>query len=192
MSWFDGESKVSNLSRKDHVAKIKYKQIIADKANFFHCLTDKNIEKDVQYRIVTSKSFNALCVIEFIDNNYVIDEIFIAVYRMNSKATMYLHDFIERGININIAVSDFFRENKRYERWCHDLIRFAEKYDNVSVKFVRSHAKVFLCKTECGKYIVFEGSGNLSDNSRIEQYLLEDSPKMYEFHKKWIMELTDE
>jgi len=45
---------------------------------------------------------------------------------------------------------------------------------------------------ECGKHIVFEGSGNLSDNARIEQYILENNKQAYEFHKNWIMEAMSE
>ena len=47
----------------------------------------------------------------------------------------------------------------------------SENKENVKTTFCSSHAKVFLAKTTCGKHIVFEGSGNLSDNSRIEQYI---------------------
>lgn len=41
--------------------------------------------------------------------------------------------------------------------------------------------------TKDNRHIVFEGSGNLSDNARIEQYLIEDNETTYNFHKEWII-----
>jgi len=62
----------------------------------------------------------------------------------------------------------------------------SDKATNVKTSFYHSHAKIFLAKTKCDKYIVFEGSGNLSDNARLEQYLFENNKETYEFHKNWI------
>lgn len=48
-----------------------------------------------------------------------------------------------------------------------------------------NHAKVLIAR--CGEdYFVFEGSGNMSDNARIEQYRYENSKAVYDFHKRWM------
>ena len=142
---------------------------------------------NVQYRMVTEQSFNAIVVIDFLLKRYELIEIYIAVYRMNEQSVNKLKSIIDAGnIKCSILLSSFFRENKRYERWAEELIMYAEKKENVEVSFAVNHAKVFIAKTKDLKFIVFEGSGNLSDNARIEQYLIEDNETTYNFHKEWI------
>lgn len=185
MAWYDNPNKIED--GVECLAKIKYDNIVFKKAKSFMDIVGDEIEKGVQYRIVTDKGFNAISVIEYLSNKYEIEEIYVAVYRMNILAVNKLIEFVSRQeVKCNILVSSFFRENKKYEKWANDLVLFSEKYDNAKVCFAQSHAKVFLAKTKCGKNIVFEGSGNLSDNSRIEQYIYEDNERSYNFHSTWI------
>jgi hypothetical protein len=65
---------------------------------------------------------------------------------------------------------------------------YAENKKDVQISFAVNHAKVFIAKTKDNRHIVFEGSGNLSDNARIEQYLIEDNEVTYNFHKQWIID----
>ena len=37
-----------------------------------------------------------------------------------------------------------------------------------------------------------KGSGNMSDNARIERYVYENNKEVSEFHKEWIGELCNE
>ena len=46
-------------------------------------------------------------------------------------------------------------------------------------------------KTTDNRYFVVEGSGNLSNNARIEQYLFEQSKEMFDFHKSWVDEIVE-
>lgn len=45
-------------------------------------------------------------------------------------------------------------------------------------------------KTLEDEYFVIEGSGNLSDNARIEQYLFEQCKETYDFHVSWMQDLS--
>lgn len=45
-------------------------------------------------------------------------------------------------------------------------------------------------KDDKGNHFVFEGSGNMSDNARIEQYLYENNQKTFNFHKQWMNDLV--
>ena len=192
MAWYDLDEAEKTESKKEYLARIKYDNIIFKKAKSFMDIVDGELLDGVQYRIITEQGFNAITVIKYLSEMYALTDIYIAVYRMNEKAVQKLIDFIERdGININIVLSSFFRENKRYEKWCHDLISFSENRKHVKVTFAWSHAKVFLAKTTDNKHIVFEGSGNLSDNARIEQYIIENNKKSYEFHRQWISEILN-
>ena len=70
------------------------------------------------------------------------------------------------------------------------LKEFCNKNKRCNHVYTHNHSKVLAVKTETG-YYVFEGSGNMSDNARIEQYVYEESKDVYNFHKGWMNELID-
>jgi len=191
MAWYDLNEKKEEKQEKtrEYLARVKYDEIICKKTNNFLDVIGDELAENVQYRMVTERSFNAIVVINYLMQKYQLVEIYIAVYRMNELSVNKLKSIIEQeNINCSILLSSFFRENKKYEKWCEELIMFSEKKENVKVGFAVNHAKVFLAKTKDNRFIVFEGSGNLSDNARIEQYLIEDNEITFNFHKQWIIE----
>lgn len=177
-----------NVSRK---AMVKYANLITKSMRYLEEIADFDLPEGTQYRIVTTKNMNALTAIYALLQNHEPEEIIIAIYRMNQPAVVKIIGLSET-VPISILISSFFRENKKYENWTRMLINAAKDNPNLTVKSTWSHAKVTLIKTKCGKHIVFEGSGNLSDNARIEQYILENNKQAYEFHKNWIMEAMSE
>lgn len=188
MPWYD--LKENPETKKEYLSRVKYNEIIGKRAKSFMDIVDGKLLPNIQYRIVTEHGFNAITVIKYLQDFYQLTEIYIAVYRMNQLAVRKLIEFIDNSeIKTNIILSSFFRENKKYEKWAHDLVAYANGKKTVRIKFTRSHAKVFLAKTKNNQYIVFEGSGNLSDNSRIEQYIIENNKTVYEFHKNWMDEI---
>ncbi len=197
MSWFDLTKKEATEEdaaedKRESKAQIKYNKIVMKSASSFMDIVDGELTEGVQYRIVTNQGFNAITVIEYLKNKYDFAEVYIAVYRMNLRSVQRIKEMLtNEDVNFVILLSSFFRDNKRYERWANDLMIHAESYKNLKIEFARNHAKVFLCKTKDGQHIVFEGSGNLSDNSRIEQYLIENNKTAYDFHKKWIDEIVE-
>ena len=185
MAWYDLEAKTE--TKREYLARIKYDKIVCDRASNFKDIVGGELEENTQYRLVTDMSFNAITVIEYLLKFYKIDELYIVVYRMNNKSFDYLKKIIEEdSIKTGFIVSTFFRANKQYERWAKEIKILSDTTKNIQTAFYNSHAKVFLAKTVCGKYIVFEGSGNLSHNERIEQYIFENNKSVYEFHKNWI------
>jgi hypothetical protein len=186
MAWYDLNEKKE--TKREYLARVKYDEIICKKTKNFIDVIGDELSKNVQYRLVTERSFNAIIVINYLLKKYELIEIYIAVYRMNELSVNKLKTIIDTDeIECSILLSSFFRENKKYERWAEELIMYASKKNNVNVAFAVNHAKVFLAKTKDNRHIVFEGSGNLSDNARIEQYLIEDNETTYYFHREWII-----
>jgi hypothetical protein len=187
MAWYDLKEKTETTN--DYLQKVKYDEIICNKTKNFVDIIGDELSKNVQYRMVTDKSFNAIVVIDYLLKKYELVEIYIAVYRMNLLSVNKLKLIIDDGnVKCFILLSSFFRENKRYERWAEELLMYAENKKDVQISFAVNHAKVFIAKTKDNRHIVFEGSGNLSDNARIEQYLIEDNEVTYNFHKQWIID----
>lgn len=150
------------------------------------------IEPGEQYRIVTTKSISALTAVKSIIERGKIEEITIAIYRMNLGAVSFLQDLCEDGIKINLLLSSFFRENKKYEAWTRKIKHLGEIRNNLKVEYCYSHAKIALIKTAAGEKIVFEGPGNMAHNARIEQYILENNADVYDFHYDWILKIINE
>lgn len=172
---------------REYKAKIKYQQLITSRAKSFNDIVSLDLIENTQYRIVTSMSFNAITVIQYLLKYYQITEMSIAVFRMNNKAFDYLKEFILKDdVPSNILVSIFFSNNKKYERWAKELMDLGRNQINVNVGYGNTHTKIFICKTKCGKHIVFEGSGNITHNERLEQYIYENNKQVYDFHKSWI------
>ncbi len=179
------ESKTGlSVSRK---AIVKYEKLITRSVRDLSEIANFDLLPGEQYRIITTKNMNALTAIYALMQNHEIEEIVIAIYRMNQPAVMKIIEIAET-IPVWVLLSSFFRENKKYENWTRIIESKAKTMNNLNVSFAWSHAKITLIKTKCGKHIVFEGSGNLSDNARIEQYILENNEDAYKFHRAWIME----
>lgn len=188
----DFESTDDKVKSRHKIATVKYNKMIALKSANLKEMIDLDLRAGFQCRFVTNQSFNAVVAIDAIAQKYDIKKIVIVVYRMNLRTVDRMKQIINDGISVTILLSSFFRENKRYEKWCEELVAFCADREQCIVAFSWSHAKVVLVKTLCGKHIVFEGSGNLSDNARIEQYLIENNKMMYDFHLSWIMEEINE
>lgn len=172
---------------REAIKKVKYDEIITKKVESFTEIVGIELKKNVQYRIITNKSFNAVSVLKHIIEKHKIIEMYIVVYRMNNLAFNMIKEIIEiDNIPTGFIISVFFRNNKKYEAWVSQLKYMNQNKRNIKLAFINSHAKVFLAKTEDQKHYVFEGSGNLSHNERIEQYIYEDNKEVYEFHKNWI------
>lgn len=193
---FDIDLSTRKPNRQPEISRkvmLKYERILTQSVRDLADIVKFDLTEGTQYRIVTTKSINALTAVKAMLSEYQPTEIIMAIYRMNQPAVATICDISENSdIPVAVLVSSFFRENKKYENWTRMLETAGKRIANLTVGFAWSHAKVTLIKTACGKHIVFEGSGNLSDNARIEQYMMENNKQAYEFHKAWIMEAMSE
>lgn len=150
-------------------------------------------EKGEQYVIVTEKQFNAFALVLSLVQDRIIDELYFAIYRINQPTVDALIQFIQDGRikKGGFVISNFFNQTKKPERWALKLVDFCDNNRSFDCVYVHNHAKV-LCLKEQDNYFVFEGSGNMSDNARIEQYRYENCRETFDFHKKWMVELWRE
>ena len=73
----------------------------------------------------------------------------------------------------------------------NELIELKNNNPEISLIFAWNHTKIIGIKTANNEYYVAEGSGNMSNNARIEQYLFEQSKESYDFHKSWIKDIIE-
>jgi hypothetical protein len=65
----------------------------------------------------------------------------------------------------------------------------AMEHPRVEFRVANSHAKVF-AMTDGKDYITISGSGNWSENPRLENYCISNDRTRYEFHKAWMLEIA--
>ena len=199
-NWHNDESFISQdgkkISSQKALEQRALKRII--KNNKIHFLKAKALsdlclkpKKNEQYRIITEKQFNAYALILHLLQTEIIEEMYLAIYRINQPTVDSLIDLIESNKikKSTFVISNFFNQTKKPEKWAIKLKNFCDKNDRCKHIYIHNHSKVLAIKTK-ENYFIFEGSGNMSDNARIEQYIYEESKDVFLFHKKWMSELA--
>jgi hypothetical protein len=147
-------------------------------------------KENEQIRIITQKAFNAYALLLYIVERHMIEECYLTTYNMDKNTIMGLETLIQsdniKKLTILISESVIFRMPAR----ARELKATVRRNDNIRMIFCWNHTKIIACKTDAGHFVI-EGSGNLSDNARVEQYLFENCRETYDFHKKWIEAIKD-
>ena len=152
-------------------------------------------EKDNEFLIVTEKAFNAYaCVKQLLSEGSEIDELYLAIYRINSPIVEGLCEMITSGRikKATFIISSFFNQTKKPEQWSVQLKEFCKNNpDRTEFCYLHNHSKILLAR-KGDNYYYFEGSGNMSDNARIEQYRYGNCKQIYDFHQEWMERLINE
>jgi len=162
----------------------------------FHYERIRNVEDLVdppklneQYRLVTQKGFNTFTFILYLLKKFKhIDNLDIITFNMNEGTISALMHLLDKGSvgHLRCVISDSikFRMPNRVAqlRQEHEARKGTGRFD---CAFVWNHAKIALVAIGDNRFVI-EGSGNFSSNAEIEQYVFENNPTAYEFHKDWI------
>ena len=144
-------------------------------------------KKNEQVRLITMNSFNTISIIDYIASQEVIEHAIFVIFAINRQAAKIIINLIntKRILKIDIIVSSIRNAGHKSKSIAVDMLK---NYTNIV--YVNSHAKITLLKTK-NNYYNIEGSGNMSFNGRIEQYVLDNDKVLYDFSKKWIKELME-
>lgn len=136
--------------------------------------------------IITKEQFNAFTFIPFIEKTEKIKQLYLSTYSISKKTIGLLSDMLSNNKVdlIYLVISTFITNSKKESADC--LENTAKKHSNFKYISRHNHSKVILIQTE-NNYYVIEGSGNLTMNGRIEQYVFTCSKELYEFHKEWML-----
>lgn len=164
----------------------KYKVFIEKTYKVIEQIEELGFPKEKeQIRFVTFRTFNAAIFLNHIAKSEVIEELILVVYSINYEAAALIVDLIEKGRikKAKILMSNLRNKaHRKKEQLTRDI--FVE-HPNIELFFASSHSKIMAMKTENGNHYVIEGSGNLSFNSRIEQYIFDNDKGLFEFTSKW-------
>ncbi len=141
------------------------------------------------YFLWTMKSFNAFTFITYtIRYQKHIEELTVSTYGINTRIVNALFNWIDKGAIQK--VNFFMSESAKYRiPKVLDLIdsMSQSRPGKVNLFFGWNHSKITLMKTQKHRFVV-AGSGNFSENARHEQYMFADSPELFDFYHKNIMQ----
>ena len=144
-----------------------------------------------QWRIITEKQFNSYALILGVLRDTDINRLWLSFYSINTATAESLVNLVETGRirQANLVMSVFFIAKKTPPKPILLLKAFAEANPAMRCAFVYNHSKVCAIETADGNHYVFEGSGNCTDNARIEQFVYENNRQTYDFHSGWMDKL---
>lgn len=178
-----------NPGRKEIVSKpVKYKNAES------LAMQIGDISKDDRFFVFLDGNFIFGDFIEawIIKNNWNVTEMTISTLSMSynnidSLKNLFVADYLQK---LNLIVSDYFFSHER-----HELIPYLYQELDIDNRFqlsvARTHTKICLIETSCGKNIIIHGSANLRTSKNVEQIVIEMDPDLFEFNKSWHMEIIE-
>ncbi|MCK9172017.1 MAG: hypothetical protein M0O99_00855 [Desulfuromonas thiophila] len=128
-----------------------------------------------------------------VEKNYYAEELLIATLSLGQENADSLHNLITGGYcdHISLIVSDYWYAHE--VRGGKGGVAYLEKTfgDRLKLAAAGCHTKVTLIRTRCGKHLVMHGSANLRSSQNIEQFVLENSQELYQFHREWMSRILD-
>ena len=179
----EGKDEDGNLEIEDKILKI-----FVEKTNQVIKKVDEIglPQQKQQLRIITMQPFNAVSLIKMIaERETVVDALFV-IFAINKHAAHVLIDLKEKKLlnNCRLLVSQIRNAGHKSKSLAVDLLK-----PHFDVSFFNSHAKIMIMKTVKGNFYSIEGSGNMSFNGRLEQYVIDNDEDIYNFSKEWISEV---
>lgn len=179
----DGKDEDGNLELSDKL----YKKFAEKNTQIIKKVEQIGLPKSgEQLRLITTHPFNTISIISHIANIEIIEHAIFVIFAINQSAAKIIIDLMSKGRvkKITCIVSSIRNAGHISKSIAVDMLK-----NHMDIVFVNSHAKITLLKTENNNYYNIEGSGNFSFNGRLEQYVIDNDIKLYEFSKEWINEI---
>ena len=145
------------------------------------------IEENTVYTIITQKNINPYAfLLNSISQHGYIDNLYIATYRVSYKTATNFQHLLKEGLvkNFILVVNDNYEVLMKNKAGI--LVNLDKNNDNFRLIQRNSHAKVTLIQNS-DEFLVISGSGNYSNNPKIEQYTIMKNKELYDFHKEWML-----
>lgn len=170
------------ITQKQKIKKIAY-QFLEEKGEI------QLPGKDEMIRIVVKRIPSQTFIYKICESE-VIEELTIGIFSISKKIILSIANLIDENRiseNVNILVSDMWAKLKKE----NDYLFLQENLPTAKIGTKRVHVKIMCARTDQGNFYVYEGSGNLSNNTNFEQYIFENRKESYDFHYRWINEFIN-
>lgn len=183
------EAKAADLF-VSHETYLKHKKVVFERAELFAPSFRRVCDEGVQAHMVTQRQLNPVAFIELCRREMNVKHVWAASFHLNLRSVRYFHELADAGVKIDLVVSRFWPRTKDYVRWVYAISHIAITNPRVNVGWAFNHAKITVVEAIDGegrtRFFVLSGSGNLTRNTLIEFYMLDESPELAAFHIGWI------
>jgi len=196
-TWGDDEElinvkKDTEVSGLEELEDRKYRKFIESTYQVIKNVDEIGLPKpNEQIKLITFRSFNQIHFIKYIADREVIEHLNIVVYSINHEASKLLNEMIDSGRILKATVLMSNLRNKAHREKEQITRNMFVDNDKIDLFFCSSHAKITSMKTSSGNYYSIEGSGNMSYNSRVENYCMDNDKGLYEFTTKWMIDIRE-
>ena len=174
----DEFAKVKKSKRRNFVDYQKAVALVAD-------IGDIGADESINCIVTGKFIFGYFIEAYLVENNLVASELTISTLSYGKENIDSLKTLLEFGFckSLSLIVSDYFFSHERKTGIEYTIAELAE-FD-FRMASIRTHTKICLIKTECGKALVLQGSANLRSSGNFEQFTIDNSLQLYEFYQKW-------
>lgn len=151
-------------------------------------------KENQQLRFITTSQMNVISfVLYLLEKIGDIDECIMSYYVIGIKTIELMDSLVREGKIKNLYIqTSTIRMSGKDAKAIEAIRAMMREYgaDRIGGNLAWAHTKILCCRIGSKSYVI-EGSGNLSDNARIEQYLFERSKRSFDFHKSWITNVSE-
>ena len=187
------QSKVNRLSKFKQVEYLEEK-CCRELVNF----SEFEIPKPNQIiRFMTTFRHNPLGLItHYIDECGSVDEVVIFMYQCKKVVVDLLLEYVRLGKikHMKFLICKRYAYNYDENSFVASLVNFAENYpDKLTFKHPDNHAKIVCINVGNGvDYPTITGSGNLTLNARVENYVMENCKDSFDFYNDFFDSLKND
>lgn len=181
--------KLDSISSKREL-KSKFRQLNRDD-NCLDAINEFPNKNEVQSFVSRGMSDAGSFLYSVIAKEGNISEAVIATWTISKNNIKRLLDYIDSGKigKLYFLINDgLLKTNSTKPIYAFMRLEFDKRPDKIEYAVANSHAKIQMYKT-ANKYLTISGSGNWSENPRIENYIIIGGKEQYEFNTKWIKDL---
>ena len=151
-------------------------------------------KENQQLRFITTSQMNVISfVLYLLEKIGDIDECIMSYYVIGIKTIELMDSLVREGKIKNLYIQTSTIRMSGKDAKAIEAIRAMMREhgaDRIGGNLAWAHTKILCCRIGSKSYVI-EGSGNLSNNARIEQYLFERSKRSFDFHKSWITNVSE-
>ena len=189
----------AKLSDVNRLSKFKTVEYLEEKAcKELDKFSDFEIPKPNQImRFMTTFRHNPLGLItHYIDEFGSVDEVVIFMYQCKKVVADLLLEYVRLGKikHMKFLICKRYAYNYEENTFVASLANFAEKYpDKLTFKYPDNHAKIVCIDVGNGiDYPTITGSGNLTLNARVENYIMENCKDSFDFYNNFFDSLKND
>lgn len=131
-------------------------------------------------------------IFHYLAENNSLKELYLATWIISRQNIEVLTKALDEGRlkKAYFVVSTRLKELKK-ANYSFLVEEFQKRSDKIKFKVCNSHAKTFSVSDTEGNYFTVTGSGNWTENPRIENYLILNNKDLFNHNKDWMTELID-